>query len=71
MLKVMLFLLIIIIFSIIDLKPAFKQKNYKLAVIYISISTICLAICILTEFHVKIPGPSKPIKNVVDALLGR
>ena len=71
MLKILLFVLIITVFGIIDLKPAFKAKDIKLIFLYISISSACLILCIVTELHIEIPSLAKPIKYAVDTLIGR
>ncbi len=54
-----------IIYTLIDLIPIFKNKEYKIAAIYIALITLSIVVQLLLSLGVHIPSPARGMVHVV------
>ena len=57
-----------IIYTLIDLIPIFKNKEYKIAAIYIALITLSIVVQLLLSLGVHIPSPARGMVHVVVAI---
>jgi len=62
--------LVFLYFVIPDIISMFKEKDYGVIVLYLSIIAITYTLSILIAIDVKIPSPQPIIKNVITMVIG-
>lgn len=63
--------MVYVFFVLMDVIPIIRNKNWKVLVIYAVLMMTAYTFTVLTEFGVKIPSPSNPIKQVVISVFGK
>lgn len=64
--------IVIVIFLTIlaaDLLPSWKKTGIKENALYCALMLVSFGVIILYTFHVQIPSPTTPIRDLIDALL--
>lgn len=67
----LILLLIIAVFSFNDLVPVYKNKQWKVFWIYVTIMVFHLFVSILIRLNVTIPSPATPLENLVRSIFGQ
>lgn len=58
-------------FVLIDVIPIVKNKQWKIFVIYSTLTVTAYILTVLTELGIKLPSPSNPIKEIVTTIIGK
>lgn len=61
-----LYLFIITLFIIYDLIPIINRKNWKVFIVYTVFIIFSFVLDVLSVFHIKVPSPAVPIKNIIE-----
>jgi len=51
-----------------DFIPSKKHRSKKESIVYCFLLSVSFCVLILYSFDIKVPGPSEPIRNVVEKL---
>jgi protein-S-isoprenylcysteine O-methyltransferase Ste14 len=61
-------ILLYVCVMLFDFLPSRKDRSKKESIVYFGILSVSFCVLLLYSFDIKVPGPSEPIRNVVETL---
>ena len=61
-------ILLYICVVLFDFLPSKKTRSKKESVIYCTLLFVSFSVLVLFTFDIRVPGPSEPIRNIVEKL---